>query len=269
MGEKPMIHVISLGAGVQSTTLALMAAHGEITPMPDCAIFADTQWEPKNVYKHLDWLCSGNVLPFPVFKVTAGNIRQDIMNHKNTTGGRLAAVPWHIKMPNGDAALGRRQCTQEYKLAPIRRKVRELLGNKTPKHGAEIWIGISTDEIMRVKPSRIGYMVNRWPLIEKKLSRNDCLQWLKRHDYPIPPKSSCIGCPFHNNQQWRELRDHSPAEWQDAIEIDAAIRNQPKFRGQQFAHRSLKPLAEVDLSTAEDLGQLNLFNNECEGMCGV
>ncbi len=33
------IHIISLGAGVQSSTMALMAAHGKITPMPKCAIF--------------------------------------------------------------------------------------------------------------------------------------------------------------------------------------------------------------------------------------
>lgn len=48
-----MLRVLSLGAGVQSTTLALMAAHGEIEP-PDCAIFADTQWEPAEVYAHLN-----------------------------------------------------------------------------------------------------------------------------------------------------------------------------------------------------------------------
>ena len=50
------LRVLSLGAGVQSTTLALMAAHGEIGPMPDCAIFADTGWEPNAVYEHLAWL---------------------------------------------------------------------------------------------------------------------------------------------------------------------------------------------------------------------
>ena len=249
--------------------MALLAAHGEITPMPDCAIFADTQWEPKAVYEHLAWLMSPNVLPFPVHKVSAGDLRQDIMSRSNTTGGRFAAVPWHMRMPNGDDAMGRRQCTKEYKLTPIRRKVRELLGGKTPKGGATVWVGISTDEIMRVKPSRVGYMVNRWPLIEKKVDRNDCLRWLERNGYPLAPKSSCIGCPFHNNQQWRDLRDKSPAEWQDAIEVDAAIRNQPGFRGTQFMHRKLVPLAEVDLSTAEDRGQLNMFNNECEGMCGV
>ena len=51
-----LIRIISLGAGVQSTTMAFMAAHGEIGPMPDCAIFADTGWEPKRVYRHLEWI---------------------------------------------------------------------------------------------------------------------------------------------------------------------------------------------------------------------
>ena len=161
------LHVISLGAGVQSTTMALMAAHGEITPMPDCAIFADTQWEPKVVYEHLSWLRSPNVLPFPVHVMTAGNLREDIRHRSNTTGGRFAVVPWFMQMPNGDEAMGRRQCTKEYKLRPIQRKIRQLLGGKTPKGGAEIWIGISTDEVMRCKPSQVGYLINRWPLIER------------------------------------------------------------------------------------------------------
>ena len=74
--DRVRLRVLSLGAGVQSTTLALMAAHGEIGPMPDCAIFANTGWEPKAVYEHLAWLNSPNVLPFPVHIVTAGNIRE-------------------------------------------------------------------------------------------------------------------------------------------------------------------------------------------------
>jgi hypothetical protein len=263
-----MLRVISLGAGVQSTTMALMAAHGELTPMPDCAIFADTQWEPAAVYEHLRWLMSPNVLPFPVHVVTAGNLRQAIMDRSNTTGGRFAVVPWFMRLPNGDDAMGRRQCTKEYKLRPIQRRIRALLGGRTPKGGAEAWIGISTDEAMRVKPSQVGYVVNRWPLIEQRMSRNDCLRWLERHGYGQPPKSSCIGCPFHNDTQWRALRN-VPAEWQDAIAVDAAIRDQPGFKGTQYMHRSLVPLDQVDLSTAEDHGQLNLFNNECEGLCGV
>jgi hypothetical protein len=246
--------------------MALMAAHGEITPMPDCAIFADTQWEPKAVYEHLRWLMSG-VLPFPVQVVSAGNLRQATMDRRNTTGGQFAAVPWFMRMPDGGSAMGRRQCTKEYKLRPIQREVRRQLGG-TPQGGAEVWIGISVDEAMRCKPSQVGYIVNRWPLLERRVNRNDCLRWLERYGYAVPPKSACIGCPFHDDGQWRALRTR-PEEWADAVEVDVAIRRQPKFRGEQFMHRSLRPLEEVDLSTPEDHGQLNLFNNECEGMCGI
>jgi hypothetical protein len=256
--------VISLGAGVQSTTMALMAAHGEITPMPDCAIFADTGWELKTVYEHLDWL--EMVLPFPVFHVSAGDLRADVLARSKTAAGRIAAVPWYMLLPNGRDAMGRRQCTKEYKLRPIQKKIVELMGGRRPRGGTAMWVGISLDEAMRMKPSRVQYIVNRWPLVEARMKRSDCLRWLEAHGYPVPPKSSCIGCPFHSDAQWRSL---TPAEFADAVEVDRAIRHQPGFRGSQFMHRSLKPLDEVDFSTAEDRGQLDLFLNECEGMCGV
>ena len=66
------MHILSLGAGVQSSTLALMAAKGEVGPMPMAAIFSDTQAEPKEVYDWLDWL--EKQLPYPVYRVTAGNL---------------------------------------------------------------------------------------------------------------------------------------------------------------------------------------------------
>lgn len=83
--------VLSLGAGVQSTTMALMAAQGEFDKMPDCAIFADTGYEPAGVYTHLDWLEAQ--LPFPVHRVTAGNIKDDHLDGINTTGQRFASMP--------------------------------------------------------------------------------------------------------------------------------------------------------------------------------
>lgn len=264
--SEPRLRVLSLGAGVQSTTLALMAAKGEIGPMPDAAIFADTGWEPRAVYEHLARL--REALPFPVHVVSAGDLRADILAKTNTTGQRFAAVPWFMRMPDGTEAMGRRQCTAEYKLKPLQRQIRAMLGGKTPKGGAEVWIGISTDEAFRVKPSRVQYIANRWPLIEQRMNRNDCIRWMDRNGWSAP-KSSCIGCPFHSADQWRAL---TPDEFADACAVDEAIR-QPHpgrgIKGEQFMHRSLRPLTEVDLTTAEDRGQLNLFVNECEGMCGV
>ena len=47
------LRILSLGAGVQSSTLALMIEKGEI-PMVDAAIFADTQAESKETYEFLN-----------------------------------------------------------------------------------------------------------------------------------------------------------------------------------------------------------------------
>lgn len=242
-----------------------MAANGDL-PKPDCAIFADTQWEPKAVYEWLGFLVES--LPFPVYRVTAGNLRENTLARWNTTGQRFAAVPWFIKMPDGKVAMGRRQCTKEYKIRPIQKKIVELCDGERKKAEASLWIGISLDEATRMKPSQVKYIENKWPLIESRMTRNDCLRWLERHGYPKPPKSACIACPFHNDNGWRHIKA-DPASWQDAVEIDRTIRNQSGFKGEQFAHRSMIPLEEVDFSTAEENGQLNFFENECEGMCGT
>jgi hypothetical protein len=266
------LRVISLGAGVQSTTLALMAAHGEIGPMPDCAIFADTGWEPKPVYDHLAWLVSPGVPPFPVHIVSAGNIRDGLA--RGAQGARWASIPAFTKTATGETGMIRRQCTKEYKIVPIRRKVRELTGlagKRSPDHPVvEQWIGISLDEVVRMKMSFEPWQVNRWPLIEQRMTRRDCLRWLEKHGYPTPPKSACIGCPYHSDAVWRQIRDDDPQAWADAVAMDRQIRTGFRnLRGEVFLHRSCVPLDEADLKARQDKGQLDLFTDECDGMCGV
>lgn len=261
------MNIISLGAGVQSSTMALMAARGEITPMPDAAIFADTQWEPRGVYDWLKYLRS-IITQFPIYEVTAGNLRQAALDRSNTTGGRFAVIPWFIEMPNGKKAMGRRQCTKEYKLRPVQRKIVELHGGERKRSQCSLWIGISTDEAGRMKPSQVQYIENRWPLIEIGMSRRDCLAWMKANGFLEPPRSSCIGCPFHGAVEWNRIQNDA-VSWADAVEVDAAIRTQPGSKGRQYMHRKLIPLSEIDFSTDEERGQGNMFMNECEGMCGV
>ena len=272
--ENPDLIVLSLGAGVQSTVLALMAAKGLITPMPDVAIFADTGWEPVGVYEHLDWLAE--ILPFPVKRISVGNIRNDTLEMTNTTGQsrRGAAIPMFVD----GGGIGMRQCTNEYKIQPIVQAIRGTMGLKkgerAPKDAKiEQWIGISTDEIVRMKEGRLKYIIHRWPLIEEDMSRISCLKWFA-DNYPgrVLSKSACIGCPFHDNNAWREMKLNDPVSFADAVEFDMKIRDGGakvgKMNKQQFLHRSCKPLGEVDFSNAEDRGQLT-FLDECEGMCGV
>lgn len=257
------LRVISLGAGVQSTTMALMAARGDIAPV-DCAIFADTGWEPQAVYQHLAWL--EKQLPFPIHRVERGNIRDDLLR---CAEGHWTDVPAFVKNADGSIGIINRQCTKQYKIRPIRQKVRQLLGierRRSPDVSVvDQLIGISMDEAIRMKPSAEVWQTNIWPLIEMRMSRRDCLRWLAERQYPEPPKSACIGCPFHSNDQWLGL---TPAEFAEAVEIDRAIRHS-RSNGELYLHRQCVPLDRVDFSTAEDRGQLNLFLNECEGMCGV
>lgn len=271
-----MIRVLSLGAGVQSSTLALMAAAGELE-MPDHAIFADTHWEPKPVYEWLhDYLMPR--LPFPVHIVSKGDLRLEQitarMCGKKTDGaGRWASLPYYTKDAENSKGIVRRQCTGEYKIQPIEKKIRELIGLKPrqrfPKELAvEQWLGISMDEMQRMKFSVDAWRVFRHPLIEKRMSRHDCLSWLSAHGHPQAPRSACIGCPFHSNAEWRAMRDERPDEWNDAVEFDASIRVAGGMRGETFLHRQCVPLNEVDLRTPSDYGQLSWLD-ECGGVCGV
>ena len=260
----PALRVLSLGAGVQSTTLALMAASGEIE-RPDCAMFADTGWEPRAVYEHLARLEAA--LPFPVHRVSAGNLRADILASAES-GRRVAAPPWFLS----GRGMMPRQCTADYKIAPLARKQRELLGvgprSRVAPGTVEVWIGISRDEAVRMRPARSAWQRNCWPLIELGLSRADCLAWLARAGWNAP-KSACIGCPYHSDEAWRKLRETD--EWADAVEIDRALRGgmTKGMRADKYMHRSLVPLDEVDLSTPSDHGQTELWGDECDGICGV
>ena len=268
MKAQETLHVISLGAGVQSTTMALMAARGEIGPMPHCAIFADTGFEPKRVYEHLEWL--KGELPFPVYTVSNGNLRDAVMT---ATEGRYAAVPFFLE----GGGMGRRQCTHEYKLKPISWELRRILGKgrreRIAAGAVTVWLGISLDEVQRMKDASVKWQTNRFPLIEQKMTRWDCRLWLERRQYKVPPKSSCVICPYHTNAHWRDIRNNAPDDWELAVEADMVIRQgetiaSKGIRQKQFVHRSLKPLTEVDLDSLEDKGQIS-FLDECDGICGT
>jgi hypothetical protein len=254
-GTTPDLVALSLGAGVQSTTLALLAAEGTL-PKPDVAIFADTGWEPAAVYRHLDRL--ETVLAdagITLHRVSAGNLRNDLI----TPSRRFATIPYYVANPDGTDGMGRRQCTKEYKLAPINRKVRELLGASPPDFRrvprgrlCEQWIGFSTDEIHRVSDKhRVSYLNARYPLLDLGMSRKDCIRWLAARGWGDTVKSACIGCPYHGNRAWRDMRDNRPDEWADAVELDKAIRKggargEP-LHGEAYLHRSRVPLDQAPI----------------------
>ncbi len=261
--------VLSLGAGVQSSALLLMCEHGEI-PRPDLAIFADPGWEGAATYAWLDEL--ENLTTIPIKRVSGGDLRERTLASKE--GERFAPLPLWVASPlDGREAPLRRQCTKEFKIEPVVRGIREHLGyrpRQRVKGRVLQFLGISIDEVSRMKPSRIPWLDVGYPLIDAGISRWDCIRWMEAKGYPRPPRSACIGCPYRDNAGWRAMKEQSPAEWDEAVEFDRQIRSGLRGVEQEaYIHRSLQPLDQVDFSSAEDRGQVNMFNMECEGMCGV
>lgn len=273
MSEYP-IRVLSFGAGVQSSTLLRMAIAGEIEPVQH-AIFADTGWEPKPVYEHMEKMrVEAEAAGIEFHIVSAGNIKDDTLNPAQ----RFASMPVHVVNLEGKPAMGRRQCTSEYKIQPLLAKQREIAGLKSgqrcKEHRITTLIGISLDEVQRMKDPLFSWIRNEYPLIDKRITRHDCLLWNQRNNHETPPRSACIGCPFHSDNEWRNIRDNDPESWADAIFFDDQLRSNPDvaarmFEGRAYLHAKRIPLSVVDLSTLEDHGQTNMFGNECEGMCGV
>lgn len=270
-------HYLSLGAGVQSSTLALKYAIGELEPMPRAAIFADTQAEPASVYEWLDWL--ERQLPFPLHRVSAGSLAESelsIKTSKNTGKNyRKTLVPVFGRNEDGTKGILARGCTRDFKITPIKNKVKELAG--VPRGCKEPMvvqiIGISLDEIQRMKPSRDPWWVSRWPLIEKRTTRQQCKEWMDSHGFPEPPRSACKWCPFHSNAEWRRLQLEEPEEFAEAVKFEKAIQRANEqdevMRSVPFLHPSLLPLDQVDFRSDVERGQMLLWQDECEGMCGV
>lgn len=256
------ITVLSLGAGVQSTTVLLMAELGQIE-RPVEAIFADTGWEPKHVYAHLDWLKTQTSIPIHV--VSQGNLREDALASTSS-----AWMPLHVTNLDGSPGMLRRQCTTNYKIDPIRRRVRELCKEHGVKRVVQM-MGISVEEaVKRMRQSDVKYIINAYPLVDLRMDREDCKRWLDAHGYPVPKKSSCIGCSFHGDAHWREMKANDPDEWENACAFDEAIRDRRlRFADGVYLHRSRVALRLVDLSTPQDRGQLDMFDDECLGLCGV
>lgn len=252
----PTHRYLSLGAGVQSSTVLLLAAQDRIARF-DAAIFANTGWEPAAVYRHLDHLTGiAERAGIEVVRISAGDIRADALDPAH----RFASMPLFTLGPNGERGMARRQCTSEYKIKPIKAEVRRRLGYPHPVRvpagvRADMAIGISLDEIGRARDSDVGYMHNVFPLLDLGWRRGDCVRYLNDHGLQGTPKSSCVGCPFHDDGFWADLQANSPAEWADAVAFDRAIRNGSAkanaeghpLRGQFFLHRARVPLDEVML----------------------
>lgn len=312
-------HIISLGAGTQSTLLYLLACNGELynyvrtkdkwgrtltksreRVAVDCAIFADTQDEPKQVYEHLQWLVEYGKRTDgpPIIIKTAGCLGDDVTREdkpdKSGKRIRVAAIPAFTHDGLSDSyGRTKRQCTVEYKINVIERAIRrDVIGLKPrqriPK-GVRVhqYIGFSSDEASRVYRTYDNFQkLSKWsephfPLYDHEMTRQDVIDRLG--DFGIPhetPRSACTFCPFRSNVEWLWLVKNDQEGFERAVKLDRRLREPGCLaaRGMNaglYLHRSCKPLSEVDFETEIEAKRPTHkqdafgFDNQCTGMCGL
>ena len=253
--------------------MALMADRGLFEDMPEAAIFADTQWEPKAVYENVQWL-SETITSFPIVTVTAGNLKEKIMLALKTNQKEdFISIPLYARHPNGKMGISSRQCTRQHKIAPIEKEIRQRLGLKFrarwPKDIQVVsWQGISLDEAVRRMSvnRREPSIVNYYPLVDKRISRHDCLNWFSKH-YPRRElhRSSCIGCPYHSTAEHDRMAKQEPDEWDTVLEMDRLGQNlTPQM---YFNPRGIPLQKVVDDYTSRKENQPELLGEECTGYC--
>lgn len=253
---------------MQSTAMYFMSSLGDL-PRADYAIFADPGAEKDETYDLLDyckkWAEENNGIPIVVNNDK--NLYKDIMNGTNSTGQRFASIPAFSE----HGGITRRQCTREYKIAPVIKSARTLHGLKPRQRmkPTEMWLGISMDEMQRMKESQFYNVEYKYPLIEKRLRRVDCLRYLKEKSFPKPERSACVFCPYQTNKEWAKIQENKKY-WGISIKIDKQIRNlsQKGEKDRLYLHNYKKPLEDIDF-TDNQLDMFEGFDLECDGVCGL
>jgi hypothetical protein len=196
---------------------------------------------------------------------TYGNERVPVLNQWNNE----PEIPAHHSYPDGKpSGMLRRQCTQRWKIEPMRRWLRkELERQRIPKKpgSVEQWLGISLDEVHRAKDSDVKWQTHRFPLLERKMTRAACINWLQAHGLPVPPKSSCVFCPYHTRKGFADMKREGGSDWQTAVKVDEAIRDKrPGFVA--YVHPARIPL--IELKIAEDFGATQMsFVDTADAEC--
>lgn len=253
---------VSLGWGGQSFGLCAMSALG-ILPHIDVAIHADTGHERLATYGFAKvwtpWLEAHGIEV-----ITVRNERHNVIENWTSTGLMIPAyTAYEDGRPSG---MLRRQCTHDWKISPIRRW---LQANRNGEQ-VEMWLGITLDEVTRMRQSDVGYITNVYPFVEilsRPWTRGMVIQWLKDNSLEVPVKSACVFCPFHDRETWRQIMKNADLDRSRAIAIDEQIRHtRPGYVC--YLTSQLKPLVDCDFSNEVDNGQLSLWGDEeCSGMC--
>jgi hypothetical protein len=211
--------VISYGGGVQSTALVVLAMQrgwtiDEIVHVD--LLDAESPATRAYVAQFRQWLRETHQRDITIIQ---RDLYGDMLNNPAFT-----PAPWRAK--DGSFML-RRQCTRQYKVEPIRR----YLYGKYKRERIRLMLGISVDEFHRMRDSGSARIENVYPLVDERLTRNDCRAILERAGLTTPPKSSCWFCPYRSARSQAELIKQYPTLRKMGEELERRINDERRTRG--------------------------------------
>ena len=221
-----MRNYLSFGGGVNSVAmmLLLMDEGMEFGPGKDCeAVYV---WMPDWPETH-EYLMMMEERGYPITVLTAAKTIRGVRF------GNLYEYAWENRMfPQRHP----RWCTSDFKVKTIHKYVAKP---------CQMLIGIDWDESLRARISSINDIENRYPLIEREVSREQCIEIIKTHGLPIPLKSGCFICPFQRVSQLRQLRRTHPEYWCKLVELEKRNVNRPNKSDPRNFYSWRKPVTEI------------------------
>lgn len=248
-----MVRVFSFGGGVQSHAVMVLQSQHLITPY-DYFVFSNVGHDSENpatleyIERYTKPFAAAHGIPFvEVQKIRRGGEQDTLLGFIERT---QRAIPIPARMSNG--APGKRTCTETFKIAVVDRWIK-----KQNFSHAIIGLGISLDEFSRMRGEEwtntrgkksLGFWRRReHPLIDMRITRQQCTTLIARAGIPIPPKSSCFFCPFTRRAEWVEMRREKPTLFEEAVRIERLI-NQKKGgigRDRVYLHPDIVPLEQA------------------------
>lgn len=162
-----------------------------------------------------------------VDRVKRDGTKETLYQRLTKEGSRSLPIP--VRM-NETGAPGTRSCTADFKIRVIAKWQKQH--GATKDNPAMVGVGISIDEINRMRTdSQIPHQVLDYPLIELRLSRDDCKEIIRQAGIPVPPKSSCYFCPFHTMPVWWTMRENEPDLFQKSADLEKLLNDRRQMLG--------------------------------------
>lgn len=272
--------VLHLGAGLQSSTLAEMVI-AQVLPQLDLVIFSDTGDEPRHVYEQVKYL-EQKLTHFDISLAIVRASDYGIVHDLTQGTGRFASMPLFTRdIQTGKIGRIKRQCTSEYKIKPSNHYLLDWMLDrgyaKRAKDNSrrvnqdiyiESWFGFSKEEFYRMRRGSLPQWQKQvCPLIDMRMTRYDCKQWLIGRGLRVPRKSSCRVCPFRTDAEWLHMKLHEPNDFEHACQFDdwlrsddAAERFTMNLRNPVFLHQSCTPLRDIDFNAKKAQLSMDLCN---------